>query len=291
MAYNFENMQTEIDGKYIEVNKDLILRDAILGEAYGDTIPLMAKQFGVKGTEAIHPTTVDAQLQDVKGCGFKAQGGLNISERLIETKQKKVEMEFCEEELINKFINYKVRVGADEGALPFEGELIDSVVKSINKSVETDVWHIILTQLGLDGETLANGTSAYDAVMKAYMAIPVEILDDAVIFVNPAIFRAYVAELVAKNLYHYNPADGNLNEMFLPGTGVKVRMARGIQTNDILATTPKNLIYGTDFINNKEEVKVWYSDDDDVYRLKVRFNYGVQVAFPDLCRKFTIAQE
>lgn len=286
MAYNFNDIRTEVDGKYIEVNKDLIMKDAVLGEAYGDTIPLMAKQFGVKGTEAIHPTTVDAQLQDVTGCGFKAQGGLNISERLIQTKQKKVEMEFCEEELINKFINYKVRVGADEGALPFEGELVDGVVKSINKQVETDVWNIILNDLGVESKTSAEGATTYDRVMEVYMAIPEEILDDAVIFVSPALFRQFVAELVAKNLYHYNPADGDLNEIFVPGAGVKVRKARGIQSKDIFATTPKNLIYGTDFINNKEEVKLWYSDDNGTYRLKVRFNYGVQVAFPDLCVKY-----
>lgn len=285
MAYNFNDIRTEVDGKYIEVNKDLIMKDAVLGEAYGDTIPLMAKQFGVKGTEAIHPTTVDATLQDVSGCGFNAQGGLNISERLIETKQKKVEMEFCEEELINKFINYKVRVGADEGALPFEGELIDGVVKSISKQVETDVWNIILNELGLETKTSAKGTT-YERIMEVYMNIPEDILDEAVIFVSPAVFREFVAELVAKNLYHYNPSDGDLNEIFVPGSGVKVRKARGIQSKDILATNPKNLVYGTDFINNKEEVKLWYSDDNGTYRLKVRFNYGAQVAFPDLCVKY-----
>jgi hypothetical protein len=285
MAYNFSDIRTEVDGKYIEVNKDLIMKDAVLGEAYGDTIPLMAKQFGVKGTEAIHPTTVDASLQDVSGCGFNAQGGLNISERLIETKQKKVEMEFCDEELINKFINYKVSVGAEEGALPFEGELIDGVVKSINKQVEADVWNIILNELGLETKNSTKETT-YERIMEAYMAIPEDILDEAVIFVSPAVFREFVAELVAKNLYHYNPSDGDLNEIFVPGAGVKVRKARGIQSKDIFATNPKNLIYGTDFINNKEEVKLWYSDDNGTYRLKVRFNYGVQVAFPDLCVKY-----
>lgn len=280
MAYSFN-----FDTTYVEVNKKLILKDAIMGEAYGDTIPLMAKQLGVKGTEKIHPTTVEALVRDVNedgNCKFNAQGGLNISEREIVTKQKKVNMEFCLEDLLNKFLEYEVRVGAKEDALPFEGELIDGVVKSINKQVETDVWNELMNNLGIDRRNSTEGASVYDRIMEVYMNIPEEILDDAIIFVSPAVFRAYVAELVAKNLYHYNPADGDLAEMFIPGAGVKVRKARGIVGEDILATTPKNLIYGTDFINNKEEVKVWYSDDDDVYKLKVRFNYGVQVAFPDL---------
>lgn len=279
MAYNFNS---NFDWSYVETNKDLILRDAVMGEAYGDTIPLMSKQLGVKGSEKIHPTTVDALVRDIDGCKFNAEGGLNISERVITTKQKRVNMEFCKEDLLNKFLEYQVRVGAKEDALPFAGELIDGVVKSINKQVETDVWNELMNNLGIDRRSTAEGASTYDRIMEVYMNIPEEILDDAIIFVSPAVFRAYVAELVAKNLYHYNPADGDLEEMFIAGAGVKVRKARGIVGDDILATTPKNLIYGTDFVNNKEEVKVWYSDDDDVYRLKVRFNYGVQVAFPDL---------
>lgn len=121
--------------------------------------------------------------------------------------------------------------------------------------------------------------------MAVYMALPEAILEDAVIFVSPATFREYVKDLVDKNFYHYNPADGDLEEIFIPGSGVKVRKANGLaeQTDDVIfGTSPKNMIYGTDFMDNKEEVKAWFSDDNDTYRIKVRFNYGANVAFPDL---------
>ena len=224
-------------------------------------------------------------MQDVSGeCGFNPQGDLNISERSITTSQKKVNMEFCLEKLLGKFAEYKVRVGANEDALPFEAEIIDGLVKSINKQVEKGVWTDLITnttaQLTVSGE----GT-AYERVMAVYMALPEAILEDAVIFVSPATFREYVKDLVDKNFYHYNPADGDLEEIFIPGSGVKVRKAKGLaeQTDDVIfGTSPKNMIYGTDFMDNKEEIKAWFSDDNDTYRIKVRFNYGANVAFPDL---------
>ena len=280
MAYNVSLL-----GTYVQENKDIILKDIVFGGEYGNTIPLMTKQLGIKTTEKIHPSTLEAVLQDVSGeCGFNPQGDLNISERSITTSQKKVNMEFCLEKLLGKFAEYKVRVGANEDALPFEAEIIDGLVKSINKQVEKGVWTDLITNTDAQLTVASTGT-AYERVMAVYMALPEAILEDAVIFVSPATFREYVKDLVDKNFYHYNPADGDLEEIFIPGSGVKVRKAKGLaeQTDDVIfGTSPKNMIYGTDFMDNKEEIKAWFSDDNDTYRIKVRFNYGANVAFPDL---------
>ena len=280
MAYNVESL-----GAYVQENKDIILKDIVFGGEYGNTIPLMTKQLGIKTTEKIHPSTLEAVLQDVSGeCGFTPQGDLKITERSITTSQKKVNMEFCLEKLLGKFAEYKVRVGANEDALPFEAEIIDGLVKSINKQVEKGVWTDLITNTTAQLTVASTGT-AYERVIAVYMALPEAILEDAVIFVSPATFREYVKDLVDKNFYHYNPADGDLEEIFIPGSGVKVRKANGLaeQTEDVIfGTSPKNMIYGTDFMDNKEEIKAWFSDDNDTYRIKVRFNYGANVAFPDL---------
>lgn len=281
MAYNTEGLS-----QYVSENKDIILKDVVFGNVYGDTIPLMTKQLGIKTSEKIHPSTIEAILQDVGNCGFESQGGLTISERTIATENKKVNVGFCEDTLLNKFAEYKVRVGADEGAMPFEAEIIEGLVKNVSEKVEELVWGHLLNADGIDGKS-ATASTAYDRVMEVYSAMPEAILEDGIIFVNPATFRAYVMELVNKNLYHYNPANGDLSEIFLPGSGVKVRKAKGIKTNDLFATSPKNMVYGTDFLNNKEEVKVWYSDDAGEWRIKMRFNAGAQVAFPDLVVKRT----
>lgn len=279
MAYEVNGL-----GAYVAENKEIILKDIVFGGVYGDTIPLMSKELGVKGSAKIHPSTVDAVLQPTNGeCGFSAQGDLNIAEVEIVTEQVKVNTEFCAEKLINKFAEYKVRVGANEDALPFEAEIVEGLVKSINKQVEQGVW----TKLGnvpTQNFTYADAaaTTAYEKVMATYMRMDEKVLEDGIIFVSPSMFREYVKELVEKNLYHYNPADGGLEEIFIPGASVKVRKARGLSGNTTYGTSPKNMIFATDFMGNAEEVKVWFSDDNDTYRVKVRFNYGATFIFPDL---------
>lgn len=283
MAYNVNGLSA-----YVAENKDVILRDIVFGGEYGDTVPLMTKELGVKGTAKIHPSTIEAVLQEVNGaCGFTPQGNLTIAEVEIETKNVKVNTEFCAEKLIGKFAEYKVRVGANQDALPFEAEIVEGLVKDINRQIEEGVWTQLGAIEGTDDITLSGATKAYDKVMEVYMAMDERVLEDGIIFVSPTLFREYVKDLVEKNLYHYNPADGALEEIFIPGAGVKVRKARGIKGKTIYGTSPKNLVYGTDFMGNNEEVKVWFSDDADTYRVKVRFNYGAVFAFPSLVAKGT----
>ena len=288
MAYNV-NVEGFNLSDYVAENKDVILKDIVFGGEYGNTVPLMTKELGVKGTARIHPTTISAVLQDMAekgmGCGFTPEGDLNIAEVDIVTKQYKVNSEFCAEKLIGKFAEYKVRVGANEGALPFEAEIVEGLVKDINRQIEEGVWNQLNESGNYMNISLEGAATAYDKVMKVYMAMDERILEDGIIFVSPSTFRQYVKDLVDKNLYHYNPADGALEEIFIPGAGVKVRKANGIKSADIFATSPKNMVYATDFLGNAEEVKVWFSDDADVYRVKIRFNYGAAFIFKDLVVK------
>ena len=283
MAYNVNVASFKLSD-YVEENKDIILKDIVFGGTYGNTVPLMQKELGVKGTARIHPATISAVLKEVNGeCGFQAEGDLDIKEVNIETKQYKVNTEFCAEQLIGKFAEYKVRVGANEGALPFEAEIVDGLVKDINRQIENGVWQ----QLGTASTsnftyTEVGATTAYDKIMATYMKMDEKFLEDGIIFVSPSMFREYVKDLVEKNLYHYNPADGALEEIFIPGASVKVRKAKGLSGNTTYGTSPKNMIYATDFMGNAEEVKAWFSDDNDTYRIKVRFNYGAAFIFPDL---------
>lgn len=283
MAYNVNAL-----GAYVAENKDIILKDIVFGGEYGNTVPLMTKELGVKGTAKIHPATISAVLQEVNGeCGFNAQGGLNIADVEIVTKQYKVNSEFCAEKLIGKFAEYKVRVGANEDALPFEAEIVEGLVKDINKQVEAGVWSQLAEIEGVNAYLYMNAEAdtPYKKVMATYMRMDESMLEDGIIFVSPSLFRGYINDLVEKNLYHYNPADGDLTEIFIPGAGVKVRKANGLKGDVTYGTSAKNMVFGTDFMGNAEEVKVWFSDDNDTYRVKVRFNYGATFIFPDLVVK------
>lgn len=293
MAFNVSGLTN-----YVAENKDVLIRSIVLGEEGGDVVPMLKKQLGVKTSERLHPLTVSPELQAVSGCGFSASGSTVISERVITTAQAKSNDEWCEEDLLGKFAEYEVSIKAGEEKLPFEAEIMREYAKGINQKVERQIWlgatsgtdlidGFVTIALGADsastitGQT-ASGASAYAAVKQALMAIPEEIIDDAVIFVSPATFREYIQDLVAANLYHYDPNNGDFSEMFIPGSNVKVHKTYGLKgSNYIYASTLDNMVYGCDLLDAKEEIKVWFSDDNDTTRAKVRFNFGVQTLFPD----------
>ena len=77
----------------------------------------------------------------------------------------------------------------------------------------------------------------------------------------------------------------------LPGTNVRVVGVAGLNMiNDPMVTGAsayavganiKNLYFGCDLEGDNDTVDLWYSKDNQEFRLAVNFIAGVQVAFPD----------
>lgn len=286
---------------YVQNNREIILKDIVLG---ADSIQRMTIQPGVKKSADLNFLLVEPALQSGADCGWNASGNATFSKRTITTAAIKVNMAFCKKTLLGKWTEYVVRFGANNEEFPFEQYIIDGVREGIKKQMEKLVWQgdtsnsdlfdgllkIINAASGTIKETIASGASAYDAIYQVFMAIPTEILDkdDLTINVSPLVFRAFCKELTDRNMFHYT-ADGSKTEVILPGTSCKVKMVKGLadsvghKERKIVATFDKNLYYGCDMLDDAEEVKAWYSEDSDEHRIRVDFNAGVQIAFPDLC--------
>lgn len=290
---------------YVDVNKDVLIKDIVLGGVYGDTIANLTKQLGVKTKERLNYLDVDPVLQSGTGCGFSANGKTEFTERDLETAAFKVNDQWCPDNLLSKFAEYLVRYGANANAadMPFEKEIMDEIIKGINKKMEKQVWVGDKAASGstdlIDGfltlaanadsastisVSIPTGTSVYAAIKSVIMQIPEEILDDATVFVAPAIYRAFVQELVEKNWYHYESGEIENSDLIFPGTNIKVHKTYGL-TGDkthIYASTYKNMVYGADLMNDKEEARLWFSDDDDLFKLKIKWNAGVMTYYPDM---------
>lgn len=293
MAYNLSELTT-----YVQDNRDVIIRNAVLGN--GGIRNRMSIQTGIKTKEKLHPFEVNPIFQDGRGCGFSAQGEAKISERELETGIIKVNMQFCQDDLLGKYAEYLVKISATSDELPFEQYILDGVVAAINEGVEKLIFlgdttsenHILKHTDGfvkilkaaedVIDVAIATGQTAYQGILSVYMAMPEEVINKgAEILVSPAIFRAFMQDMVKANLFHYNPNEGTPDSFILPGTDAVVRKEVGLTGSlNIIGTYPKNLYYGTDLEHATEEVKLWFSDDDDIYKLKVKWNSGVQVAFP-----------
>lgn len=284
---------------YIEQSKDVLIKNVVLGRGTRERISI---QTGVKYKEHLHIFDVDPAFADGSDCGFTGAGTATISERLIEAPAIKVQMEICPQNLLGKYAEYLVRLNATEHELPFEQYLMEGIVDGINRKIEKMIWlgdktattdpvlkwidgfiTIAGSATGVVPVSIASGSTAYEGVLAVYNALTENALErGAEIYVSPAIFRAFMQDMVAKNFFHYNPGNENLEYFLLPGTDVKVVKTAGLAGSlKILGTYPQNLFYGCNMQDDSESVDAWFSQDNRTFRVEVLWNSGVQIAFPD----------
>ena len=291
---------------YVKVNQDTLIKGVVLGTVKGDTIPNLRKQFGVKTKERLNLLNVEAHIADGSNCAFSAEGKTEFSEREIDTAQLKAQDQYCDKQLLGKYQEWAVKVNSlkDASDMPFEGEILDGVIGSINEQMEKLVWQGatsansgtdlidgFLTQaLNADSAStimvtaVTSADSIYAAVQKVIMALPEDLLDKATVFVSPANYRALVFALVEKNLYHYAPgADIEDRDIIFPGSEVKVHKTIGLKGSDyIYASAYDNMVYGCDLENDQEKVRFWYDDNSELFKYSIHWNAGVKTIFPDM---------
>lgn len=278
---------------WVNENKDLLIKNFAL--AGGETRKKISVQTGIKKDEHINYLNLTPVFQDGKGCGFNAQGDAEITNRLIETARIKVNMEVCPDTLVGKWAEYQVSINANENAdLPFEAYVMEALTNEIIKGIETKIWQGVKGTDLIDGfltiaaadsavkKTTLGGSSAYADVLNVYNQMTEDTLNQGgFIAISPAKFREFMQEMVVKNYYHYNPGNDEPSEFTLPGSNVKVVRTPGLAgKTEMLGSFYKNLYYGCDLENAAEDIKVWYSDDDDLIKIAVKWNMGVQFAFP-----------
>jgi hypothetical protein len=281
---------------YVQTNRDLII--ASFGLPNAGTRGRIGVQTGIKKDAYLNYLHLSAVFQDGSGCGFNPLDEIALGNKEINTAAIKVDGQICPETLLGKYAEYLVRIKATENELPFEQYIIDTLIGQINKGIENLIWQGdtgnsdlidgFLTQFTADANvvavTLTGVTAAYDAVKAVYFQIPEEALEKgASIFVDPAIFRALINDLVVLNYYHYNFGNGAPEEILLPGTDVKVVKTAGLAgTNTIVGTFAENLVYGCDMENDNEAVDIWWSNDDRIFKYEVKWNSGVAYHFSEL---------
>lgn len=287
---------TAITG-YIDESRENLLAKTILGAKTPSMLRLMG---GVKGKTALNLLNSDVVLQDASSCGWNPTTSNEISRKFVEPVYLGVQAEFCEKNFLDTFAAYKLRIAAGQKTLPFEEDFMADIVDHINDQVEKMVWQGDSSNTGateFDGllkiaedesattVDFASGSSAWAAIKEVYMNVPEEAMkDDLVIFVGAGLYRQFIQELVAANLYHHNAQEGAL-EYRLPGTNTRVVAVNGLNNTEdydyIFAARLSNLIYATDMMDDKETIDFWYSKDDQVFKLNIEFMAGTQIVFPD----------
>ena len=294
MAYNVSSLSA-----YVQDNHDLLVKNfALIG---GGTRSRISIQIGIKQNANINILNLTPTLQSGAGCNFTAAGDAVLSNRLLETAQIKVNMEFCEKTLLGKYAEYLVKVNAVDNPFPFEEYITNALTDELNKKIEKLIWQGDKTTYSSDSDlkwidgfihilsaegTQASGTftTAYDAILGVYNALPEEVLEQgAEIYVSPAAFREFMQTMVSKNYFNYNPGNQEFGEFLLPGSDAKIVRTQGLSgTKVVVGTFAQNLVYGCDMENDEEKFDIWFSQDNRTWRVAVEWNSGVQIAFPGL---------
>ena len=289
---------------YVDGNEKELIGKALIG---GKTAGLLNLQTGVKKSAYLNLLDANPTLQ-AGGCGWNAEGSNTVTRREIKTGLIKVNIPFCDKDLIGTSLQHDVKVAVGSKTLPFEEEFINQNLASIQKQLEAAIWQGDTDSLEanlkhFDGFIKILGTGAVDAgstldvvadakkaVEAVVQALPNEIMDraDKVIFAGYDVYRAYVAQLQAANMYHYTANLDGAMEIVIPGTDIKLIGVHGLTgQKKIYGSYLDNMYLGTDLEGDSEKFAFWYSEDNSEFRLKVEFNAGVQVAFPDYVAVYT----
>lgn len=279
---------------YVEQNRMPLIGKLALGSKVAQ---LFTIQTGCKGPTAIN--TLSARIIPSKhsGCGWETvDNTVTLSQRVIPAIPFEANISICDAQMIGKYTQNKVRWAAGEEVLPFEQEFTNEIIKNFGISLddalvnsnelyatdEDNLTSILDKDSAVIKPTLAIADGAYANIKKVYEAIPADIVfeEDTAILVDPATYRSFVSELVEKNLYHW---DGVLSEegVYFPGSTVRVKPWKTLAQNTYFAYNKREVFFGTDLEGDAEKFDLWYSKDNQEFRLAIKVMGGLQYAFSD----------
>lgn len=308
---------------YVEEQNFPLLTKALAG---GRTAELMTKQLGVKGTTAVNLMDVDVNMaQTGAACSFDADGDVTFTQRNINAKHVKINMEFCPKKLEGFYLRSQLAPGAIQDSMPFEEQFSNYLVEKIQDEVEKIIWQgddtsgsgnlamfdglLIPTASFTDCNTTAYDSSVLtsleigdmvEAIQRVYAITPsaAAAQPDFKIFVGLDKFRLLAAALLSGNgltsgggqLASYQ-SDFDPFRMVYPGTNIEVIGVNGLTGHDgVYGASLSNLILGLDLDTDTSDagLEVWYSKDNRTIRVACEFIMGTQVAYPDQVGKVAI---
>lgn len=275
--------------QYVEEHRSELLSKAMLDGRSRRAFNLMSDVKGPTTLNIMDTNVVFGELQ----CGWNESGSTEFSQRKLEPKALSVNMAFCDKKLLGTYAQYEVKVAAGLEELPFEEKWTSQILASVNEQIEKMIYQgtgtgaefkglipILSAETGTVKVNVTSGSSAYEYLKEVAKAIPVAV-KSPVILVSTPLYREYMQDLVAANLFHYDPANGE-NEYKLPGTDIRVIAVDGLNgVENVIAADMANLFYGVSADEDSDTFDLWYSKDNREFRLAINFIAGVQVAFPN----------
>ena len=300
---------------YIDEQNFPMVTKALIG---GRTASLLTPQLGVKGKTKINLMDVDVVMQDGSGCAWNASGNIDLTQREIDAKQVKINLEFCPKELNAYYWRTQMAAGTHQESLPFEEQFANYLVEKVQNEIEKVIWNgdfaggsgnlamfdgLIIPSASFTDCNVGTGSfptpltgaitisNVLEAIERIYVETPSAAVakGDFKIFLGTDKFRVLAAALMNGN--GLTSAGGQLNNytssfdplrLIFPGTNIEIVGVGGLEaSDDIVGFSVANAFLGMDLSEDSSKIESWYSQDDRKFRVAMEFTMGTQFAYPD----------
>jgi hypothetical protein len=301
MALNVNGLTAYVD----QVKMDLI-KKMILG---GRSTSFLTVQPGIKSAASINLLSSDLVAQ-AGGCGFTDDGETILTQNTLNVCPLKVNESICIDTLEQYYTQVMLQPGSYDTDFGFEQIYTEEKVSQISSLIDTLIWtgnESVTGQTGLCNGfvTLANTTYSGSVVNgnvtsataitasniiglvdDAIQVIPTNIIaeDDLYLYCGYDFARLYFTALRNANLYNYPSVETGANDFMItiPSSNVKLVAVKGLTgTNKFFISTKSNMYFGTDLLDDYENLQIFYSMDFQEVRVVAKWKSGVNAAFWD----------
>ena len=230
-------------------------------------------------------------------CDFTATSTVTLTERYLQPEDFQVNLELCKKDFESDWLSIEQGFSSfDELPSSFASYLIGHVAAKVAAKMEVNIWNGANANAGeFDGivaladadadvidVTETGATDASNIIARlgnVVDAVPSTIYgnEGLAIYISQADARSYVraqAALGYKDLYHVGQTEMDFE-------GVKLFVANGLNSGQMIAAEKENLFFGTGLQNDMNEVKlIDLADIDGSQNVRVimRFSAGVNYA-------------
>lgn len=304
-SYTITNLDSKLKS-YLSANKDELISKAVFNSKSSRLLNL---QTGVKNPTAIVRLDSSVTLADGTACGFSATGEDVFTNRTLTPSFIKVNKQFCPKDFLNtwKASDVKIAATGQENNMPFEQQILDANLNQLGAIIEKLIWQGDKTN-GTGNMALADGLytlmdaditnsvipaanviakgsdNIWTRVQKLWLQMDPAMAGNATILMSVSNFKQLIIDLTNSNLYHiFEEITEGEYVMNMPGAaGTTIRGIEGLEGLDVIIATPMdNLYYGVDLENDSEEVDLFWSADDRVFKMVIEFVVATNYAIPE----------
>ena len=303
MSFNVNALSTYTDNKGELIKKAIVNVKTVAR-------PEIELRTGIKYSEQFSIVS-SAMAGQAASCGWSTSGTTTLSPVTITVNEIDFKEALCPKTLNQYGLAKAMKAGsAGNEELPVEEVFVNEKIDSLGQIVEQMIWRSSTTAHNGEEAVTANNTlstgllyrvfaasasttnivstgwtssNALAKVDTAELSIPAANFGvvDYFLYVAPNYYSLYIQALRVANLFHVSPTWEYGQGVTHPSAGrIVIVPTQGMAGSDYGILAPKGALFiGTDLLSDNDELKIWYSQDNDEVRTKATFKIGTAVAF------------